>query len=185
VQNAAVGKPFPLGKLPLDHWQYALEVNLTAPLFLTQALMPQLEKGAGRVLHLGTGVAHNPQQGTAVYGITKSAFYRLWQQLNADLVAMNSSIAVGSLSPGVVDTSGVREHIEEAREHSLPHVAFFEQTYKDGSLSDPTALASFCMSLLFDVPTDMFREQEWAFRNPEHRALIAAASSTVDTGSRL
>ena len=176
VQNAAVGDPSPLGQVCLEHWRYALEVNVTAPLFLTQALLPHLERGAGRVLHLGTGVAHNPQQGTAVYGVTKAAFHRLYQQLNADLRGGGSMVSVGSVSPGVVDTAGVREHVEAARRHALPHVAWFDETYRTHDLSDPPALAGFCMSLLFDIPADAYRAHEWSFRNPEHRALVDAAA---------
>ena len=177
VQNAAVGDPSPLGQVPLEHWRYALEVNVTAPLFLTQALLPHLQRADGRVLHLGTGVAHRPQQGTAVYGVTKAAFHRLYQQLNADLRGAGSQVSVGSISPGVVDTAGVREHIEAARRHTLPHVAWFDETYRTRDLSDPLALASFCMRLLFDVPMDTYTKVEWSFRNPEHRALVGAAAS--------
>ena len=146
-------------------------------LFLTQALLPHLQRADGRVLHLGTGVAHRPQQGTAVYGVTKAAFHRLYQQLNADLRGAGSQVSVGSISPGVVDTAGVREHIEAARRHMLPHVAWFDETYRTRDLSDPLALASFCMRLLFDVPMDTYTKVEWSFRNPEHRALVGAAAS--------
>ena len=62
-------------------FRYALEVNVVAPLALTQALLPRLRAAAGaaeggRVLHLGTGVAHAVQPGTGTYGITKLAFHR-------------------------------------------------------------------------------------------------------------
>ena len=78
VHNAAVGDPSKVNCIDVDHFRYAMEVNVTAPLALTQLLFPQLESEAneegGRVLHLGTGVAHQIQIGTGTYGITKSAF---------------------------------------------------------------------------------------------------------------
>lgn len=123
VQNAAVGDPAPLELIELEKWEYALRVNVTAPLFLVKELLEPLKRGSGRILHLGTSVAFRPQFGTATYGVTKAAFYRLYQQLNADLAG--SGIVTGSLSPGVVDTEGVRDHIAKARCLDLPHVAFF------------------------------------------------------------
>ena len=71
VQNAAIGDPARLTEVSLPHLELALRVNLVAPLALTQALLPALRLGAGRILHLGTSVAHHPQEGSLTYGITK------------------------------------------------------------------------------------------------------------------
>merc|ERR1712050_583271 len=100
----------------IAHFEEALRVNVVAPLALTQALLPRLVAGGGRVLHLGTSVAHRPQQGTATYGVTKAAFHRLYQQLNAE----GLGVPVASLSPGLVDTEGVRDHVQKARRLELP-----------------------------------------------------------------
>ena len=71
VQNAAIGDPARLTEVSLSHLELALRVNLVAPLALTQDLLPALRLGAGRILHLGTSVAHQPQEGSLTYGITK------------------------------------------------------------------------------------------------------------------
>ena len=71
VQNAAIGDPARLTEVSLPHLELALRVNLLAPLALVQDLLPALRLGAGRVLHLGTSVAHHPQEGSLTYGITK------------------------------------------------------------------------------------------------------------------
>ena len=52
---------------------------------LTQKLLPLLRQSRGRILHIGTNIAFNAQVGTSTYGITKMAFYRLYQQLKVDL----------------------------------------------------------------------------------------------------
>ena len=67
---------------------------------LTQAFLPALRAGNGRVMHLGTSVAFRPQEGTLTYGVTKMAFHRLYQQINAEPIG----VPCGSLSPGMVDT---------------------------------------------------------------------------------
>ena len=56
IQNAAVGVPSRLADLKRGDFEYAMAVNVTAPLFLTQRLLPKLKASKGRILHLGTGV---------------------------------------------------------------------------------------------------------------------------------
>ena len=58
-------------------------------------------------------MAFNPQVGTSTYGVSKMAFHRLYQQLKVELE--DSGVSVGSVSPGVVDTEGLWEHVEQAR----------------------------------------------------------------------
>ena len=55
IQNAAVGVPGRLADMKRDEFEYAMAVNVTAPLFLTQKLLPKLRVSNGRILHLGTG----------------------------------------------------------------------------------------------------------------------------------
>ena len=88
VQNAAIGVPGKLGEIRREDFEYAIAVNVTAPLMMTQRLLPRLKlaKGQGRILHIGTNIAFTAQTGTATYGITKMAFHRLYQQLKVDLV---------------------------------------------------------------------------------------------------
>ena len=85
VQNAAIGVPGRLGEIKRQDFEYAMAVNVTAPLMLTQKLLPRLSRSNGRILHIGTNIAFNAQTGTATYGITKMAFHRLYEQLKVDL----------------------------------------------------------------------------------------------------
>lgn len=64
VQNAAIGDPATLDSIDPKHLEYAFQVNVVAPMALVQLLRPALQLGGGRVLHMGTGVAHRPQKGT-------------------------------------------------------------------------------------------------------------------------
>ena len=75
VQNAAIGDPGRLTEVSLSHLELALRVNVVAPLALTQDLLPALRLGAGRILHLGTSVAHQPQEGSLTYGVTKGELH--------------------------------------------------------------------------------------------------------------
>jgi len=93
-----------------------------------------------------------------VYGITKAAFFRLFQQLNAE----GLDVAVGSLSPGLVDTEGVRDHVAKARSLDLPHVSFFDQAFEQGWTTSIDQLMSLVDEVL-RMPDDKFTSQEWRF----------------------
>ena len=49
----------------------------------------------------------------AADGVTKMALHRLYRQLNAE-----GLVPVGSLSPGLVDTEGVRDHVPARHHHN-------------------------------------------------------------------
>lgn len=54
VNNAGIGLTGPLELLSLDRFRELLEVNLVGPLALTQALLPLLRVGHGRVVNIGS-----------------------------------------------------------------------------------------------------------------------------------
>ena len=158
VQNAAIGDPANFHELDIAHFEEALQVNVVAPLALVQLFLPSLRRGCGRVLHLGTSVAFHPQQGTATYGVTKMAFHRLYEQLNAE----GLGVPVGSLSPGMFDSEGVRDHVAKARALDLPHVKFFDEAFAKQWTTPEAELMQFVDELLAMDPT-RFVQREWRF----------------------
>lgn len=173
IQNAAIGDPGRLLDIKGDHFEYAMNVNVTAPLLLTQGFITRMMETAKlqgldghwscgpRILHLGTSVAFRPQLGTATYGITKMAFHRLYLQLKEELKCDFPGVVVGSASPGVVDTEGVQEHIVLASREKLPHVAFFEQVMANNSMLDVRDSADQLVHLLVNTTAEDFSAKEW------------------------
>ena len=159
VQNAAIGDPGRLPDVDLDHLEQALKVNLMAPLALVQALLPALVLGGGRILHLGTSVAHSPQEGSLTYGVTKMALHRLYRQINAE---PGLGVPCGSLSPGMVDTEGVVDHVGKARAAGLPHVKYFDEAYRQGWLTPEDSLMDMVDHLLTMDP-QLFASKEWKY----------------------
>ena len=179
IQNAAIGDPAKdLASTDLAHFEYALQVNVVAPLALVQLLLPALQRcrsenpGGGRVLHLGTSVAHKPQPGTLTYGVTKMAFHRLYQQLNAE------GIVCGSMSPGLVDTEGVQDHLRKARDCGLEHVKYFDQAFQNtGWTTDLEQLFRFIQELL-QMDDATFSSKEWRFSEWRRKVDHEGSSST-------
>merc|ERR1711907_499094 len=180
VHNAAVGDPCMAGVIDVDEFRYAMEVNVIAPLALTQALLPRLSRSTdGRVLHLGTGVAHMIQPGTGTYGITKLAFHRLYQQLSVDLAAEgvppctltsdqaglhHMQVVVASARPGVVDTEGMRDHVRKANDLQLPHAEYFNRLFggMDKGMQPVGLVSEFLWRLLSQCPREDFGKLEYS-----------------------
>jgi len=164
IQNAAIGDPAAAFDDDIDisrHLEEALQVNVVAPLALARGFMPALTRGNGRILHLGTSVAFRPQEGTLVYGVTKMAFHRLYQQINVE----KNSVPCGSISPGMVDTEGVLDHWKKARDANLPHVRYFEEAYQDQRkmMTPMSSLMHFFEDVL-EMDETTFSSREWNYR---------------------
>lgn len=164
VHNAAVLEPVgPLAGVTLDAWRTAMQVNLEAPLFLTQALLPRL--AGGRVLHISSGAARNALAGWGAYCVSKAGLLMLYQMFNAEL----TDVAVGSVRPGVVDTP-MQELIRAQDESRFPSVERFRRLKEEGQLRSPAEVASFIGWLLSETTPEDFAAHEWDIGNPDHTA---------------
>lgn len=167
IHNAAIGDPDLLENIDLSHWEYSLSVNLTAPLFLTKGFIDRLNENNGRILHLGTGVAFNPQIGTSTYGITKCAFHRLYQQIKVEITENDKydKVMIGSYSPGVVITEGVNDHIKKAKDLNLPHTQYFDTVFKEKQNVPMNECIDKIIYLLTDTDAETFGKQEWSSKD--------------------
>jgi citronellol/citronellal dehydrogenase len=117
VNNAAfLGKAtfHPLDELSLVNWQRQLNVNVTAPLALSKALVPAMRAHGGGVLVNVTSSAADLVEGDVpgiAYGATKAALNRLTLALARDL--RPDGITVFAVDPGYVRT----EVSEQAATH--------------------------------------------------------------------
>ena len=171
VHNAAVGDPSNINEIDVEHFRYTLDVNVVAPLSLSQMFFTKLSNNkninGGRILHLGTGVAHQIQRGTGTYGISKLAFYRLYQQLNIDYEDTN--VYITSARPGVVATEGMIEHVNKANELKLPHAEYFNKLFENKNSSIESqqmqaidVVAEFLYCLLTKCPKEEYGRKEWS-----------------------
>lgn len=162
VHNAGILEPLrPLREISLPEWQFAQQVNVEAPLFLSQALLVNLK--GGRVLHLSSAMAHMAAAGWGCYCVTKSALYMLYQMFNKE----QSDIAFGSVMPGITDTN-MQSLIREAEGLPDKDSAFFNRLYDESMLLSPETVAAFLSYLLLETSPDVFREKEWDIYDSKH-----------------
>ncbi|MDP6969048.1 MAG: SDR family oxidoreductase [Gammaproteobacteria bacterium] len=98
VNNAGFMQEQPMGYLQRDDWDRMLSVNVTTPVFLTQALQPLLMASKGAVVHIGSieGLASNPQH--VAYCASKGAVHSITQAMAVDLGQYD--IRCNAIAPG-------------------------------------------------------------------------------------
>ena len=89
----------------LDIWHKELQVNLTAPFLMTQALLPQLNKSRdASIVFTSSRVGRQARAYWGAYAVSKFAVEGLMQTL-ADELEATSQIRVNSINPGPTRTS--------------------------------------------------------------------------------
>jgi NAD(P)-dependent dehydrogenase (short-subunit alcohol dehydrogenase family) len=81
------------------------DVNVKAPFFLVQALVPDMvERGSGAVVNILTGAAHRGSPAAGLYGSSKAALLLLTKSWAAEFGP--SGVRVNAVSPGMIRTEG-------------------------------------------------------------------------------
>jgi short-subunit dehydrogenase len=103
VNNAGFGLAGVLTSLDPGEMESLIRVNLTAPVLLARALVPQMvERGAGHLVNVASVAGHLGVQGEAVYAATKAALIAFGESLRYEL--QGSGVGVTTVSPGVIAT---------------------------------------------------------------------------------
>ncbi|WP_375201502.1 SDR family oxidoreductase [Hyphococcus sp.] len=104
VNNAGAGETASLPDVSVEAWDTVMNVNLRAPFFLVQNLLPLLETGASaadpaRVINLGSiGGLHIPNWDAFPYGASKAGVHHLTRALTKRLGG--KKITVNAIAPG-------------------------------------------------------------------------------------
>lgn len=108
VLNAGVFESTSLGSLDFDRMRHEYDVDALGPLRVTQALLPQLQRGAkiAFVSSRAGSIGDNSSGGIYGYRMAKAALNMAGASLASDLT--QREIAVVMLHPGVVDTEMLR-----------------------------------------------------------------------------
>ena len=118
VNNAALTYYMPIKDFPLKRWQKMLDVDITGPMLLCQAAIPDMvSAGRGHIVNISSLAARHPEgppyampgRGGTTYGVVKAGIERFTSGLAHELY--ESNIAVNSLAPaGIVASPGVLYH---------------------------------------------------------------------------
>ncbi|MGF9647235.1 glucose 1-dehydrogenase [Pseudarthrobacter oxydans] len=103
VNNAGIMFERSVSELRPEEWDLMIAINMRAPLFLTQAVLPFMrERGGGSIINIGSieGLAANPEH--AVYCASKAGIHGLTKALALDLGS--DKIRCNAIAPGWINS---------------------------------------------------------------------------------
>jgi NAD(P)-dependent dehydrogenase (short-subunit alcohol dehydrogenase family) len=121
VNNASVLGPSPqpaLADYPIDELRRVYEVNVLAPLALTQLALPLLRASHGTIVNITSDAGREPYEGWGGYGSSKAAL----DQLGNILAAEEPAVRVYTFDPGDMRTQMHQEAFpdEDISDRPLP-----------------------------------------------------------------
>jgi len=163
VNNAAVIEPIgPLAASDPAAWAHAADINFKGIYFGMRAVLPAMRaQGAGVILNMSSGAAHNPLEGWSHYCASKAAVQMLTRCVH--LENKGRGIRVTGLSPGTVATD-MQRAIRASGINPVSQMDF-------GSHAPVSEPARALVWLASDAAAD-FGGREVSLRDPEIRARL-------------
>ncbi len=111
VNNAGMHVRGDLAKINPQDVAAMVDVNMRAPLLLSCAAIPYLQRaGSGAIVNIGSLAGRAPLQGAATYSATKAGLRAFSYALGDEL--RDHNISVGVVSPGPIDTGFIMDEID-------------------------------------------------------------------------
>jgi NAD(P)-dependent dehydrogenase (short-subunit alcohol dehydrogenase family) len=102
VNNAGIAVAGPLEFLPVDQFRHQLEVNVTGQVAVTQALLPALRRGRGRIVFMGSIAGKSALPFLAAYAASKHALEAVADSLRIELAPWGIDVTI--VEPGSIKT---------------------------------------------------------------------------------
>ena len=151
VNNAAVAQVVDFEKVSRGDYDYALSINVTAPYFLTQRLLPCLRSPGCSIINISSYFAHKAimNRPMSVYSLTKGAMNAMTRALAFELGP--KGIRVNAIAPGSVDTPMRRKSVEDmSPERQAELQAYVRRSYPLGRIGEPSDLGGIAVYLASD-----------------------------------
>lgn len=88
----------------LENWKRTMDVNLYGAYYCAKAVIPFMkQRGAGKIITIGSGLGHRGFAGGSAYSCSKSSLWMLTRILAQELIQYK--ISVNELIPGPVETA--------------------------------------------------------------------------------
>lgn len=148
VNNAGYAHFAPFKDLPIDEWRRTLDVNLTGPFVLIQALLPSMiARNSGKIINISSLAGMKAYADQSAYCVSKHGLNGLSAVLAVELRPYN--IAVHSVCPGGVKTrltDEVMPHRDKAdwmEPEDIAHACLFLATQHPRATTDLLAVRRF------------------------------------------
>ncbi len=151
VNNAGVMFEKTLDEMQLEEWNRMLAVNLTAPVFLSNQLLPLLRAdNGGSIINIGSieGLAANPEH--AAFCASKGGVHALTRAMAVDLG--KDSIRVNAIAPGWIRSDLSDDYIN-AQPNSEQAWQDLYQMHPVGRIGEPEDVGKLAVYLASDDST--------------------------------
>lgn len=135
VNNAGMSVFTPLGCITTQEFEGQVSLNVAAPLFLTQSLLPLMRKPGASVINMSSYFSDKLlwNRPSSVYSLTKGALNSLTKAMAFELAP--EGIRVNAISPGTVDTALRRNTISNLpREQQAKIAQSISSLYPSGRI---------------------------------------------------
>jgi NAD(P)-dependent dehydrogenase (short-subunit alcohol dehydrogenase family) len=102
VNNAGIAVAGPTEFLPIDVLRRQLEVNVIGQIAVTQAFLPLIRKGHGRIVNISSAIGRFALPFLGAYSASKFAMEALTDSLRRELLPWNIHVSI--VEPGVIET---------------------------------------------------------------------------------
>jgi benzil reductase ((S)-benzoin forming) len=151
INNAAIVGPIDrIEKLNEKDIAAHMQVNLSAPILMTQVFLNLISKFKGEkvVVQITSGAAVNPMDGWALYCSAKAGLNMFNQVLMTQFKQDQNFKAIG-YSPGVMDTN-MQVKLRQAKKSQFPNVDDFKKYKNEKQLRTPDYVAGDLLRILSD-----------------------------------
>ena len=151
VNNAGLGKFVPFEQVDNTLYDAHFNLNVKAPYFLTQSLLPALVKSKGNVINISSYFAHRmlPNRATTVYSATKGALNSFTKALAFEVGHLG--VRVNAIAPGSISTPQFNRNLQALTpEKQAAFEAMVKEIYPLQHIGTPEDIAQACVFLASD-----------------------------------
>ena len=151
VNNAGLGKFVPFEQVDNTLYDAHFNLNIKAPYFLTQSLLPALVKSKGNVINISSYFAHRmlPNRATTVYSATKGALNSFTKALAFEVGHLG--VRVNAIAPGSISTPQFNRNLQALTpEKQAAFETMVKEIYPLQHIGTPEDIAKACVFLASD-----------------------------------
>lgn len=142
INNAGISKSNVSWKTTAEEWYQTIAINLNAPFFLSQAVIPSMRSNSfGRIINITSVVAQTGFVGTSAYAASKAGLIGLTKTLSKELAKFK--ISVNAIALGYFNTGMIEDVPAEVQAELLKQVPM-------NTLGNPETLAKTIDFLISD-----------------------------------
>jgi NAD(P)-dependent dehydrogenase (short-subunit alcohol dehydrogenase family) len=149
INNAGWMPPVaPIVELDIDVLHRVIDINLVGCFLTTKHFAPiMIREGGGRILYISSMIGVSAPPGQSAYGATKAGVTLLANVAHRELA--DDGIRTVALAPGLTDTPGMRESVDEG------YIATVAAKYPGGRLGQPDDVVAFVAFLCSDAASHL------------------------------